>query len=156
MAMALCCMPRPLLHVLVETVLSMYAPGRTTDTVMDSGDGVSHTVPFYRGYVPPHSVLRFELARRDLTKNLMKFATEQECPLATTAEREIAQDIDGKRCYTELKSTAEINKDKTYELPDGNIILMAPNVSVARKYFSIHVPLVKKPADSTTLLSRAI
>ena len=52
----------------------------------------------------------------------MKFDTEQECPLATTAEREIARDIREKLCYTELKSTAEINKDKTFELPDGTII----------------------------------
>ena len=89
---------------------------------MDSGDGVSHTVPFYRGYAPPHAFLRFDLARRDLTENLMKFATAQECPLASTAEREIARDIREKLSYTELKSTAEINKDKTYELPDGNII----------------------------------
>ena len=124
MAVVLCCLPRPPLNVLaIQTVVSMDAPGRTTDTVMDSGDGVSHTVPFYRGYAPPHSVLRFDLARRDLTKNLMKFATEQKFLLASTTEREIAQDISEKWCYTELISTAEINKDKTFELPDGNIII---------------------------------
>ena len=36
----------------------------------------SHTVPLYRGYAPPYAVLRFDLAPRDLTENLMKFATE--------------------------------------------------------------------------------
>ena len=46
------------------------------DNVMDSGDDVSHTVPFHRGYAPPHTVLRLDLVGRDLMENLMKFPSE--------------------------------------------------------------------------------
>ena len=94
------------------------------------GDSVSHTVPFYRGYAPPHAVLRLDLAGRDLTENLMKFPTERECPFATTAERECVWDVKENPCYvgadydTELKSTAEIDKEETNEIPDGNIIIV--------------------------------
>ena len=116
------------LYVAIQAVLSLYSNGRTTGCVIDSGDGVSHTVPVFEGYSVPHAVHKNLIAGRAITDHMtnllqMDGITTQG---GASAWKQIVKKIKEDLCYISLnpeeekaKAASSTQIQKTFELPDG-------------------------------------
>ncbi|XP_071479948.1 alpha-centractin [Diadema setosum] len=113
----------PALYISMQAILSLYATGRTTGVVLDSGDGVTHAVPIYEGFTLPHSIMRVDLAGRDVTRYLRLLLRKEGYDFHTSAELEIVKRIKERSCYLspnpQKDESSETDKT-TYTLPDGS------------------------------------
>ncbi|XP_028857961.1 uncharacterized protein LOC114802958 isoform X2 [Denticeps clupeoides] len=159
----------PLTYVAMQAVLALYAAGRTTGVVFDSGDGVSHSVPVFDGYCLPHAVQRFNLAGMDVTLHLTKLLQERGVSMRTSAELEIVRDIKEKHCYVSLDHEAELARGRAvyYTMPDGQVINLvterfrAPEILfkpelIGREHYGIHESIFKSILQSDIDLRRSL
>ncbi|XP_068199253.1 uncharacterized protein [Antennarius striatus] len=162
----------PFTYVALQAVLALYATGRTTGVVFDSGDGVSHSVPVFEGYCLPHAVQRFPLAGADVTMHLKKLLQEQGVNMSTTAEMEIVREMKEKCCFVALNYETELNlggascTEMHYTMPDGRIftlsterfrapeILFKPEL-IGRDHYGMHESIFKSILSSDIDLRRS-
>ncbi|CAG05409.1 unnamed protein product [Tetraodon nigroviridis] len=141
----------PALFISMQAVLSLYATGRTTGVVLDSGDGVTHVVPIYEGFAIPHSIMRVDIAGRDVSRYLRLLLRKEGYNFNTSAEFEVVRTIKERACYLSLNpqkdETLETEKAQ-YVLPDGStlnvrskemtcVFPLSPRAKLIRAHFQI-------------------
>lgn len=116
----------------IQAMLTLYAQGLVTGVVVDSGDGVSHVVPVYDGYVPQHLIKRLDVAGRHITRYLIKLLLLRGYAFNRTADFETVRQIKEKFCYTayDINEERKLGQNTTvlvenYTLPDGRVIKLA-------------------------------
>jgi len=128
----------PALYISIQAVLSLYATGRTTGVVLDSGDGVTHAVPIYEGFALPMSIIRSDIAGRDVTRYLKLLLRKEGLIFNTTSEFEVVKNIKEKLCYLtgspqkileDTNTPSELEK-ASYTLPDGNVVEIGANTRI--------------------------
>jgi len=130
----------PAFYLANTAELALYASGRTTGIVLESGDGVTHAVPIYEGHALPHATQRLELGGSDLTGYLMELLTERgysshsrqsvlDILGYTSRERQLVSDIKETLTYVALDFEAELRK----AAPEKATLEQAAREKAARK-----------------------
>jgi actin len=120
----------PAIQIATSARLALHASGRSTGIVIESGDSVTHTVPFYKGHMIARAVLRLDVGGRDVTAFLAKLLAERGYALtsSTTVEREVVR-IKEELCYVaedfedEIKlASVSSDLETPYEMPDDTVV----------------------------------
>ncbi|CAN0280239.1 unnamed protein product, partial [Phaeothamnion confervicola] len=120
----------PALSCAPQAILSLYASGRTTGVVLDSGAGVTHCVPVYEGFAVSHATRRIDVGGRDVTERLQLLLRRAGHALHTSAEMEVVRDIKEKHCFVAFSPAQQEEGPQgdavRYELPDGSAVALGP------------------------------
>lgn len=86
-------------NISIQAMLTLYAQGLLTGVVVDTGDGVTHIVPVYDGYVPQHLIRRLDVAGRHVTSYLIKLLLLRGYAFNRSADFDTVRMIKEKLCY---------------------------------------------------------
>mmetsp|Transcript_78987 Transcript_78987/g.209748 ORF Transcript_78987/g.209748 Transcript_78987/m.209748 type:complete len:390 (-) Transcript_78987:82-1251(-) len=114
----------PALNISIQGVLALLGQGRTTGLVLDSGEGVTHTIPIFDGFGLPHCINRLDLAGRELNTLLAKLLAQEGVCLTTTVDQHHVRLMKEKHCYVASDPAAEFADKRVYKLPSGREVTL--------------------------------
>jgi len=144
----------PKLYVIIQPALALYSSGFTSGLVIDSGDGLTFSVPFFEGAAIVPAMQRLEVGGRDLTAHLSNLLSERGYSFSSSSSSSSSVSSAGFELVRELKESLlavaenEANgaanslflrhtEDERYMLPDGNsVVVGAERFRAAEALFS--------------------
>lgn len=145
-------------YLALQQVLALYASGKTTGVVLDSGHSLTTTVPVYEGFALSHAIQKMNLGGKHLTDYLMELMKEEGLFFSNIEEtaRFNARDTKEKVCYVaadfegSLKEFSENpSKSTVHRLPDGNEITISTLLIIKKARHSSVPKLSSSPPKSS-------
>lgn len=122
----------PSFYLAMQPVLALYASGRTTGVVFDSGDTVTYAAPVHNSVVVREGIQSQNIGGRDMDRYLLRAFMDRGCYWASGGSYDLIRDIKEKACYVALDFEEEPKllkaKDTLYILPDGNTVTLEDEV----------------------------
>lgn len=130
----------PFFYLQMQAPLSLYASGRLTGLVVDSGESVTHAVPIYQGFALANAITSVDFGGEDLTAHFMRlmakkhtFSTDASRDMMagtvpSSAEAQVIREVKEVLCWVTLDFEQEPEvvfnpaTQRSYELPDGQIL----------------------------------
>eukprot|EP00933_Yihiella_yeosuensis_P006283 TRINITY_DN11097_c1_g1_i3.p1 TRINITY_DN11097_c1_g1~~TRINITY_DN11097_c1_g1_i3.p1 ORF type:complete len:340 (+),score=68.95 TRINITY_DN11097_c1_g1_i3:168-1187(+) len=107
----------PSLNISIQGVLALLSTGRTTGLVLDSGEGVTHTIPIFDGFGLPHCINRLDLAGRELNTLMAKLLAQEGVCLTTTQEQQAVRRLKEEKSYVAFNPESEFAEPASFKLP---------------------------------------
>ena len=101
----------PAAQIKMQALCSLYAAGKVSGLVLDSGDGVTHAVPIFDGFITHgKGVRRSNVAGRDTTLFLKRLLFQKGYNFSTERDQLFVQKIKEKHCYVAEDYAEELSK----------------------------------------------
>ena len=111
-----------------QELAAMYAAGRVTGVTVYSGHDMSTIFPIFEGHCCPKGVAKIDIGGSTITDYFInKLRYERGYDFSSNSEYYFINDIKEKLCYVAEDYDKELKKnmselEKSYQLPDGNIV----------------------------------
>ena len=120
----------PSIYMGNQGMLGLFATGSTKGVALDSGEGGTHVVPVYEGYVSPYSINSIDVSGHNITEHLHNLLTQKGLTFSKHYDFDIVKNIKENKCFVSMDYERELKefienantKDAIYELPDSEKI----------------------------------
>lgn len=138
-------------HMANSSMLGLFAYGKSSGIVVDSGFNVTSTVPLYEGFPLQYASKKINLGGEDISLNLLESIKDKVEPSYKLIKgRLLADDIKEHKGYISIDNEEheeEKQEENPYKLPDGK------ELKLGNEIFKTCDILFNPPEDSKDLMS---
>ena len=98
----------PAISLQNSALMALYASGRSTGLVVESGHASTYTIPFYEGTAFKNAVYGMNVGGHDVTMTLQKLLAESNYHFTTSFELEIVRNIKETLCFMSKDITSDM------------------------------------------------